>query len=42
MVLVCPVFFGLTLSASLGRLSDCVDGNDARYWRLNDGSFGLL
>ena len=30
MVLVCPGFFGLALSASLGLLSGCVDGNVAR------------
>ena len=33
-VLVCPGFFGLVLSALIGLLSGCVDGNDARYWRL--------
>ena len=30
-VLVCPGFFDLALSASLGLLSGCVDGNGARY-----------
>ena len=29
--LVCPGFFGLAFSASLGLLSGCVDGNCARY-----------
>jgi hypothetical protein len=36
---VCPGFFGLAFSASLGLLSGCVDGNGARYWRLIDGSW---
>ena len=31
MVLVCPGFFGLALSASLGLLSGCVDNNGARH-----------
>jgi hypothetical protein len=30
--------FGFALSASLGLLSGCVDGDGARYWRLIDGS----
>ena len=29
--LVCPRFFGWELSASLGLLSGCVDGNGVRY-----------
>ena len=37
MVLVCPGFFGLALRTSLGFLSVCVNGNGARYWRLNVG-----
>jgi hypothetical protein len=39
MVLVSPGFFGLALSASLGLLSGCVDGNGAKYWRLIDRSW---
>jgi hypothetical protein len=38
-VLVSPGFFGLALSASLGLLSGCVDGNGAKYWRLIDRSW---
>ena len=38
MVLVCPGFFGLVVSASLCLMSGCVDGNGVRYWRLIDGS----
>lgn len=34
MGLVCLEFFGWVLSASLGLLSGCVDGEGARYWRL--------
>ena len=36
-VLVCPGFFGLVFSASLGLLSGCVECNGARYWKLIDG-----
>ena len=38
LALVCPGFFGLALSAPLGLSSGCVDGNGARYWRLNEAS----
>ena len=38
LALVCPGFFGLALSAPLGLSSGCVDGNGARYWRLNEVS----
>ena len=34
MASMCPGFFGLALSVLIGLLSGCVDGNDARYWRL--------
>ena len=34
--LVCPGFFGLALSASLGLLSSCVECSGARYWRVNE------
>jgi len=39
MVLVCPGFFDLVLSASLGLLSGCAECKSARYWRLIDGSW---
>ena len=40
-VLVCPGFFGLVFSASLGLLSGCADCNGARYWRLIDWFMGV-
>jgi hypothetical protein len=42
LVLMCPGFFGFAVSASLGLLSGCVDGNGARYWRLIDGSWWAM
>ena len=42
MVLVCPGFIDLAFSASLGLLSGCVDGNGARYWWLNEGSWRAI
>ena len=34
MVLVCPGFFDWVLSVLMGLLSDCVNRDGARYWRL--------
>ena len=42
LAMVCPGFFGLALSAPLGLSSGCVDGNGARYWRLNDASLWAI
>ena len=38
LALVCPGIFALAVSAPLGLSSGCVDGNGARYWRLNEAS----
>ena len=40
-VLVCPEFWFDCDGALTGLSPDCVDGNDARYWRLICGLIGV-